>query len=221
MGSGKRLLDIWPSLSKSPIITKFGWSPLIQSAYKTNKHLFQPSSAAVAPASAPAVFEGLLALHIRRGDFADHCHHLARWSSEYNGFNTFADFPDRFMPLPGGGQGESTPENTDFYFEHCYPDIQQIVKKVMDIKTERRTRGQTIDRVYIMTNGPSDWLAQLRSALYAAHSWKGVGTSRDLSLSWEQKYVAQALDMFIGQWAHVFVGNGVCLDPLPPLCSRG
>jgi len=33
--------------------------------------------------------DGLLALHIRRGDFAGHCDELAKWSSDWNGFNQF------------------------------------------------------------------------------------------------------------------------------------
>ena len=33
--------------------------------------------------------------------------------------------------------------------------------------------------------------------------------SRDVKLSWEQKYVAQAVDMLIGQRAQVLIGNGV------------
>lgn len=39
-------------------------------------------------------------------------------------------------------------------------------------------------------------------------SWDEVSTSRDLDIGWETKYVAQAMDMYIGQRAEVFVGNG-------------
>jgi hypothetical protein len=36
-----------------------------------------------------------------------------------------------------------------------------------------------------------------------------VSTSRDLALDWEQKVVAEAVDMYVGQCAEVFIGNGV------------
>lgn len=60
-----------------------------------------------------------------------------------------------------------------------------------------------------MTNARGAWLAELREALWSAHKWEGLATSRDLELDWEQKYVAQAVDMHVAQRAEVFIGNGV------------
>lgn len=198
----------------------FGWSPLIHAAFKANIHFFDNSTRSFfsfpgLPSLTPSVpfrpspLKGLIALHIRRGDFASHCSHLANWSSDFNGFNSFDDLPDKFTVPPGGGSGENTPENTAIYIRRCYPSIAQIVQKVLAVKAERQRKGEAMNKVYIMTNGPLVWLAELKAALYAASPWDGVTTSRDLSLTWEQKYVAQALDMYIGQWAHVFIGNGV------------
>jgi hypothetical protein len=68
-------------------------------------------------------------------------------------------------------------------------------------------------KVYIMTNGKGDWLAELRAALLKAGEWE-VSTSRDLFLSWEQKPISQALDMYVAQRAQAFIGNGVSVsDP--------
>jgi hypothetical protein len=39
-------------------------------------------------------------------------------------------------------------------------------------------------------------------------------TSRDLSLSWEQKPISQALDMYVAQRAQAFVGNGLGVPDL-------
>ncbi|KAH7902857.1 hypothetical protein BJ138DRAFT_1131576, partial [Hygrophoropsis aurantiaca] len=79
-GSKNRMLPIWSYLKDSPVVTKWGWSPLIHDAYQRNRELFRPT----APLSVidqmldsyPARDEdyttpipGLLALHIRRGDF--------------------------------------------------------------------------------------------------------------------------------------------------------
>lgn len=81
----------------------------------------------------------------------------------------------------------------------------------MDVKNERIAKGPELRRLYVMTNGDRAWLAELKHALKSAAEgqWDEIVTSRDLSLSREQKYVAQALDMYIGQRAQSFIGNGV------------
>ena len=65
-----------------------------------------------------------------------------------------------------------------------------------------------------MTNGAPEWVALLKQALAATGHYKHVASSRDLVLSWEQKYVAQAMDMLVGQRAQVFIGNGVSCPTL-------
>jgi hypothetical protein len=144
-------------------------------------------------------------LHIRKGDFQDHCGHLANWSADWNGFNSFPSFIDKFSPPPGGGGGSTTPENLAIYMKHCFPTIQQIVTKVTEV--QRVSEG--LKNVYVMTNGGSEWVDELKTALKKAHNWDQIASSADLRLSWEQKYVAQTVDMMIGQRAQVFIGNGV------------
>ena len=73
-----------------------------------------------------------------------------------------------------------------------------------------------LDRVYIMTNGASEWVAHLKAALAATGHFAHVASSRDLVLSWEQKYVAQAVEMLVGERAQVFIGNGVRVPLLSP-----
>jgi hypothetical protein len=158
------------------------------------------------PDQSDAPFPGLLVLHIRRGDFRDHCTHLAKWSSDWNGFNAFPSLPDKFTPPPGGGGGSTTPENMDLYMKHCFPTIEQIVHKV----TEVLKVSEGLKNVYVMTNAGIPWLEDLVAALRKAHQWNQIASSRDLNLNWEQKYVAQTVDMMIGQRAQVFIGNGVC-----------
>lgn len=84
--------------------------------------------------------------------------------------------------------------------------MQQIVEKVTEV--ERVSEG--LKNVYIMTNAPIPWVKELKTALGKAHRWDHIASSRDLKLSWDQKYVAQTVDMMIGQRAQVFIGNGVC-----------
>jgi len=68
--------------------------------------------------------------------------------------------------------------------------------------------SEGLKNVYIMTNGQVPWLQELKAALLKAHRWNQVASSRDLKLNWEQKYVAQTVDMMIGERAQVFIGNG-------------
>ncbi|KAM6496676.1 hypothetical protein JOM56_007149 [Amanita muscaria] len=209
----KDVLDLWPILSKSLMVTELDWSPLIHSTYSSNRRLFEtsfPHFPALSDTSKtsmpPPAIPGLLALHLRRGDFAQHCDVLAKWSSQFNGFNQFDELPDKFRVPPGGGWGENTPENFETYRQHCYPPVSQIVEKVLDVK--RKVPG--LNRVYIMTNGDRAWIDELTRALQQQSSkkWKTISSSRDLTLTWEQKFVAHAVDMYVAQRAHAFIGNG-------------
>ncbi|KAG1817145.1 uncharacterized protein BJ212DRAFT_1351237 [Suillus subaureus] len=230
----KRILSIWPILSKSPALTDFSWSPLILQAYADNAHLFTPTSSSfrffpsfmrpssptpttlhdvhpIVKAKEMDTVAGLLALHIRRGDFAGHCSHLANWSSDWNGFNKFSALPDKFRVPTDGGWGETTEANTNMYFKACFPTIEQIIEKVQAVLADQRRlygSAKELRSIYIMTNGDVEWLQQLREALMQVKKWDAVATSRDLKLSWEARPVAQAVDMLIGQRAQVLIGNG-------------
>lgn len=88
--------------------------------------------------------------------------------------------------------------------KHCFPTIEQIAEKVKEVHSV----SEGLRNVYIMTNAGIQWLEELKSALSGVHKWDQIATSRDLKLNWEQKYVAQTVDMMIGQRAQVFIGNG-------------
>lgn len=217
-----RILDIWPSLSQSPILQQFTWSPLVRAAFDTNKHLYEPSLpwysriplSLSEPSPSPIALEeplpGLLVLHIRRGDFHKHCAHLAKWSADWNGFNAFPSLPDKFVVPPGPGEGFSTPENTQHYMNHCYPNISQIVDKVTDISQE----NAGLKNIYIMTNAKTLWIRDLKQALMSVRHWDKIASSKELVLNWEQKHVAQTVDLMIAQKAQVFIGNGVSVSLL-------
>jgi hypothetical protein len=235
-----RILSVWPRLSKSPILRNFSWSPLVLEAFARNSHLFGatttksfrflpsylwPSSSSspptskelhsvepILPASEIDPILGLLVLHIRRGDFSSHCAHFANWSSDWNGFNQFATLPDKFHPLHDGGGGQTTEANMQYYFQRCFPTIDQIVDRVrLVLADQEKTHGGTkeLKSIYIMTNGDTAWLDDLKKALMGIKIWDSVADSRDLRLGWEAKPVAQAMDMMVGQRADVFIGNGV------------
>lgn len=236
-GQKERLLDIWPILSESPIVKLFGYSPLIHSAFETNRDLFTslPFGEPYFPCSEPATsaspittalatkpptrcndpyqpIPGLLALHLRRGDFKDHCAHLAKWSASWMGFNSFPQFPDQWVKPEGGGWGETTDENMALYMRRCYPSVAQIVARVDEIRQHPASRG--LKDVYIMTNGDREWVKELKAALRAMGGWDKIASSRDMTITREQKEVAQAVDMMIGEKAQVMVGNGVSVPPV-------
>ncbi|KAL0567366.1 hypothetical protein V5O48_014625 [Marasmius crinis-equi] len=224
--------SLWPEMSKSPILRHFGFSPLVLSAYLHNEHhfgrpsIFLPLISSLLPSAGPlslsTAIPGLIVLHIRRGDYEEHCrHHLARYHSTYLGYNSFPDFPDQFE-----GPGEVEDEQLRYenvYQKHCYPSIGQIVERVNEIREQYDmragsllrmfTRAGRLKRLYIMSNGKEKWLKELKLALARSsiEEWEEIATSRDLELTLEQKYVAQAVDMYIASKAAVFVGNG-CPD---------
>ena len=80
-------------------------------------------------------------------------------------------------------------------------------EKIVEVKRSEEGRG--LRDIYIMTNGPQDWVTELKDILRKSGEWGRIASSRDLTLSWEQKYVGQAVDMLIGQRAQVMIGNGV------------
>jgi hypothetical protein len=216
-GDSARLLDIWPSLTKSPVLTHFSWSPLIIAAIAANANIIHPAlssvtSSSFSPSSHAPPLSGLLALHIRRGDYVDHCMQIANWDARFMGFNEFPGLPDRFTPSEGSA-GNAPPEELDRYREHCFPEIPQIVARVREVRSGLLSTTP-LSRVYVLTNGRPEWLAELKDALQAdarasgLDEWTHIGTSRDLRLTKEQQHNAQAMDMAVAQRAEVFLGNG-------------
>lgn len=210
-GNAEHLLEFWPAYSTSPILTQFRWSPLVESGFMKNYGLISSTKPAVHPYH---TIPGLLALHIRRGDYREHCSNLAGGGALFNAFNSFPQFVDKFE-LPPNRTGELTKEVMNHYLPACLPSIQQIVTKVTEVrKTEA---GKGLRNIFIMTNGARDWVTELKEALRETGGWDLISSSRDMQLDWEQKYIAQSVDMLIGERAQVFVGNGVCDVVISPI----
>nr|GAT55981.1 predicted protein [Mycena chlorophos] len=197
-----RVLPIFPSLSSSPILSSLRWSPLIQGAFLSNAHHFgfglTPHLALIAVEDPLAPIKGLLVLHIRRGDYEEWCPGALANGITYVGFNRFPELPDRSPGVREEGA-----------LAHCLPDVEEVVRKVRSVVRDAEAKRE-VRQVYIMTNAHPPWLAQLVTALreHALPESVGISTSRDLSLSWEAKFVSQAVDMLVGQRAEMFIGNG-------------
>ena len=147
---------------------------------------------------------GLMAVHIRRGDFVRHCKRINEWQAKFFGYNAFPSFTDK-LTVP---EDASAADKAEIYRMHCFPEIDDIVRKIEEVRSSEASHG--IENLYIMTNGPSAWIADLKKALMSSSSsWNRITSSREIIVNHEQEYVKQAVDMLIGQRAQVFIGNGV------------
>ncbi|KAM5543118.1 hypothetical protein V8D89_002992 [Ganoderma adspersum] len=222
-GMPGNLASIWPDLISTPLITRFAWSSLIELAFDTNRDLFLPPSllsstpflsslsyntSSVTNAERYPPILGLMAIHVRRGDYANHCAFLARVGDPFVSINSFPSFPDaslgKFDPEWRGTRTEVAAHR-----RRCHPSIPEIVAKVLAVRAT--VAGAGIRRLHIMTNGKPAYIANLKRALWAAVApggWDSISSSRDLVLNWEQKFVAQAVDMLVAQRAQVLIGNG-------------
>lgn len=171
------------------------------------------------------IIEGLLVLHVRRGDYETHCPLLASKGADWQGMVQLAtrgmedDLNMKSMVLhrPPAGLETGGEDWKATFQRRCFPSIESMVLRVRQIRLE----FPHLDKLYIMTNAKSDFLSSLTSALLASSSshvdllsgqplgpWKSIHHSRDLVLDDEQSFVAQAVDMAIGVKADVLLGNG-------------
>ncbi|KAH7885776.1 hypothetical protein F5I97DRAFT_2022601 [Phlebopus sp. FC_14] len=206
-GQKERLLSIWSYLSRLPLLTQWGWSSLILDAFEANRGVIFPPSISsdfnrTLEPNPPQPFPGLLAIHVRRGDFERHCKYVASINADWNAYNSFPGLPDK---LDLSQDPRSSVENSRLFTSHCYPTIEQIVEKVRMVREET---SEPLRYLYIMTNAPVSWVEDLKHGLRDLGDWQNIASSRDLTLTWEQKYVSQALDMYVAQRAQVLIGNG-------------
>lgn len=186
-------------------MTGFKWSPIVLSALHRNAYSISPEFE-LDPL--PEVINDLMALHVRRGDFEHHCINLNKWSSPYLGWNQMPGLADTFTPV----ESDSPDKKLRIQLEHCWPSIERIVARVevSRLKWEAQPGARPLRRLYVLTNGGREWLGELKEMLEETGDWDIILTSRDLSLTFEQQYVAQAIDMAVAERAAVFIGNGVC-----------
>ncbi|KAF8526878.1 hypothetical protein BU17DRAFT_40092 [Hysterangium stoloniferum] len=222
-----KVLSLYPLFSSTPIVTSFRWSQNVVNVVTKNL----PTITGLSPSdlvsrSSPESSEfpydlsTTLALHLRRGDFEDHCFNVAREGWSYTGWNQLALMPDKYQ-VPGARSLTSGPELEEF-LGHCWPSIEEIVEKVRKVKVEYESRiSETSGRehlraVYILSNAKKEWIELLKDALMKSGMvWDNVAGSRDLafepssgSIPSPEKLAAQAVDMAIAARAGAFIGNG-------------
>ncbi|KAJ7664205.1 hypothetical protein B0H17DRAFT_1092156 [Mycena rosella] len=158
---------------------------------------------------------GLLALHVRRGDYAEHCNSLADWGADYNAWGLFGR-PDlratgKYPPLPDYLNISDGMPRRDAAYAHCWPVPEVIVARARaeraEYAKEATNAAEGLTTVYIATNGAPEWVAALAGAL-RADGWGKVASSLDMQLARDEYAVAQAVDMGVLVGAEVFVGVG-------------
>ncbi|KAH7103435.1 hypothetical protein BKA62DRAFT_768849 [Auriculariales sp. MPI-PUGE-AT-0066] len=207
----KKLLDLWPQMAVSPVMTHFRFSGPVQDAVAHNLHLISPSSPAIpwsteapsgryAPRPSNAGIQRFVAVHIHRGDFKDHCSKLLDMKAGFASWNLLRDLHDKFTP----GAAE------ELYLRSCWPEVGQIVDRLHKIRAQhdhREGAGHELENVFIMTDGQRAWVNELMLALHE-DGWRTVTSSLDLVLDPVEQSVNTAVDMEIARRAEVFVGNG-------------
>ncbi|KAK7462364.1 hypothetical protein VKT23_007965 [Stygiomarasmius scandens] len=216
-GSSKHIISAFDSLRTSPILKDFSWSPLVLSAIPRNFAVLHPPDLKdLYDQSQNSTIKGLVAIHLRRGDFFGHCLYLLKWRVLYMGMNTYSGIPDFFDPegyLRHHSEAEEKELNDHeksrilkpYYFEHCLPEVDQIVHRLRSVREENPSLD--LNKVYVLSNGKASWLNELAGAL-KGDGWGDVKSTLDLRLDSQQKYVSGAIDMAIAEKAEVFIGNG-------------
>jgi hypothetical protein len=208
----ENLLLLWEGFRDSPVSQLLGTSPIVNAAIARNEYLFVPKGRQAV--GSRNVYDHMLAIHIRRGDFSDACIQLATWSSRFYGWNQLPWLPDGFTPPPGSEWGKNTDENVALYMRRCFPKFDDIVKKIRHsrddyVKAAKDSEtARILDTLYILTDENGEWLEQLKNAL-GREGWTRIVTSRDLVLDAEGVDTGMVVDMDIARRAAVFVGNGV------------
>jgi len=234
---------MWSSYGHSPTLKEYAWSALITRAISRNFDLFSSGSrppsisptlsrittlpgagnasspfplSAFSPyrASEPPI-PGLLGIHVRRGDYSDHCNSLADWGSDYNAWNLFGrpEFREtnRFPPLPDYLSIPDGVPRRDAAYAHCWPSAEEIVERVRAVRAVSESGesfpAQYLRAVYISTNGEATWIEPLAEML-KADGWETVSSSLDMELAKDEFAVSQAVDMSVLVSAETFIGVG-------------
>jgi hypothetical protein len=110
-------------------------------------------------------------------------------------------------PHDAGGRVDSAALTREqLWYLHCWPRLDGIRDKLAAV----RKVHPELEDVYLMTNGKEQWVRGLIELLLE-DGWRNVRASTDLVLGDAARAVSQGVDMAVGNWAEVFIGNGVCI----------
>lgn len=209
---GQRVLGAWPILQHSPNLIDFQWSPLVRGIVQRNIDLLVDPTSPTTSFDIPNSLNGLVAVHLRRGDFAGHCRWLAYLHAGFNGWNAFPSFVDQFAD-------EEERKNEEVFMRRCLPTVDELVGRLHEIREQYEAvhgKGHELRRVYVLNNAEEPFLVHLKEGL-GRDGWEAVYGTQDMEVKVGESEVVMAGDMMIAQRAEVFVGNGVSFTGRPTL----
>ena len=204
------LHTLWPTFQKY-LSTHFKWSDnVLNIVNRTQTELN------LRPASAPSTKQGeaYMAIHLRRGDFEEHCKYLFETRQ---GFTTWATLPilQQSVLLP-----KLDPHNATTVMNHCYPSLYRILDSISKQAHDR----PHLRTLHVLHDGAWDHptvylqyykLAEaLKNPEWARRAgWKGgpmvrVTHSGEVPIQWGERDWSVCVDVELGRHAEVFIGNG-------------
>ena len=201
---------IWPSF-QGYIRNHFKWSDNVLTIVNRTQNTLdlRPQSAPDSGPGAPYI-----ALHLRRGDFEDHCKFLA---DTHEGFTTWATLP---LLQPAIFPPALDTNNATTVLAHCFPALRRVLAAVsMHARARPHLRA-----LHVLHDGawdhPGVFLAfyklaeALTNAPWAeAEGWAGgpmvrVTQSSDVPVKRGERDFSVCVDVELAARAQVFVGNG-------------
>ncbi|KAJ7497274.1 hypothetical protein FB451DRAFT_1210721 [Mycena latifolia] len=162
----------------------------------------------------PTPKEPYMALHLRRGDFEEHCRALA---SSQTGFTTWATLPglnDAVFPP------SLDPNNHTSIMDHCYPSL----RRILDAIDSQARANPRVREMHVLHDGAWDHplvylqYFKLEAAVKSPErtlraGWVGgpmkvVTHSGTLPVARGESDWAVAVDVELARTAQIFIGNG-------------
>jgi len=201
---------IWPTFQKY-LSNYFKWSDnVLNIVNRTQMELN------LRPASVPSTERGdaYMAIHLRRGDFEEHCKYLGE---SQQGFTTWATLP---ILQPAILPPKLDTHNATTVMDHCYPSLYRILDSI----TEQARDRPHLRTLHVLHDGAWDHptvylqyykLAEaLKNPEWARRAgWQGgpmhrVTHSADVPIQWGERDWSVCVDVELGRRAEAFIGNG-------------
>jgi len=205
---GDRVLSLWHGLSKSPFLANWDWSPLIYTEVAkagfpvpnntltarlrnvlphTHPWASQQSTDVVDTTpnhhhGAPFIIPGLIAVHVRRGDYEEHCKGLSWVGSEYGFWSSFGSYSASKPTFPKG-----VPHH-DIRPEFCDPTFPKLNDTLYDppyAASPHKNEDGTVDPTTLTLEEllfHHCWLEldSIRDRLHAVREWQKAEKGREL-----------------------------------------
>lgn len=210
-------LDIVDNLIKSPVLQHFTVSPSVLEIVNTLIPTIAPTSPLYDLDTSDAYYRAhkdgaphtsqwkhVLALHIRRGpEWVASCAAKGGRAAPFAGFNKLPLLPGNENVPPPADMVEAS--RLGLYTAKCLPEITAVIARARRM----RKNHPLLRSIYIATDGPEEWVEELRSWLIS-DAWDRVVVGQtDVYPGWDERELGVGVDMEVARRAGVFVGNGV------------